>query len=159
VAIAGSDLAAHIRRQADEATRREIMMAQLYAFSRRLAGIADPDELFRAIVEHLRAALRADIVLLLPTDGGLMMAAGSGGDFLPADHIAAESLWTARRASRQTALCPWAGGFARCARAGRMWRCWPPATALGAQSICGLPRFAARSGRRGDRADAAGARL
>jgi two-component system sensor histidine kinase KdpD len=94
VAIAGSDLAAHIRRQADEATRRETMMAQLYEFSRRLAGIADPDELFRAIVEHLRTVLSADIVLLLPSDGGLMMAAGSGGNFLPADHIAAESLWT-----------------------------------------------------------------
>jgi two-component system sensor histidine kinase KdpD len=93
VAIAGSDLAAHIRRQADEATHRETMMAQLYAFSRRLAGIADPDELFRAIVEHLRAVLGADVVLLLPIGGELVVAAGSGTGFSPQDGAAAEALW------------------------------------------------------------------
>jgi two-component system sensor histidine kinase KdpD len=118
VAIAGSDLAAHIRRQADEATHRETMMAQLYAFSRRLAGIGDPDELFRAIVEHLRAVLRTDVVLLVPVDSELVVAAGSDAAFSAQDKAAAEGLW-AGQSARPAELTLLAGWQFRTLRSGR----------------------------------------
>ena len=43
--------------------------AELYAFSRKLAGIADLDDLLWAAVHQIAAMLKVEVVILLPDDG------------------------------------------------------------------------------------------
>jgi two-component system sensor histidine kinase KdpD len=94
VAILCSDLATHIKRQGEEARQRELQMARLYDFSRRLAGIAEPAELLRAIVEQLRDVLGSRMALLIREGGALRPATGKPIDGLGAEEIAAaEELW------------------------------------------------------------------
>ncbi len=96
VAFVCSDIAAHVRLQAIEARRREALMERLYAFSRRLAGIADPEELFATIAAHLREVLRQPVALLLQSEDRLSIAAAAPSDlsFLEEDLQSAEALWS-----------------------------------------------------------------
>ena len=71
-----------------------------------------------AIVEHLRAVLSTDIVLLLPISSELVVAAGSGAGFLSSDHAAAEALW-ARQSAHSDALSLPSGWQCRTLRSGR----------------------------------------
>jgi two-component system, OmpR family, sensor histidine kinase KdpD len=118
VAILCSDLAAHIKRQGEEATQREFLMARLYDFSRRVAGIADPAELFRAIAEHLSDVLGSGVVLLAPA-GARLAAVGtaSGADFGEPDLLAAEGLWADDRGPLDSTLP--SGWHLRMLRTGR----------------------------------------
>ena len=94
-AVLAALLAHEVRRRGEEARRGEATMASLYAFSRSLAAIPDPNQLLFAILEHLANALRSPVVLLLPSDGRLVAVASELRDRLLDDAVlaAAERLW------------------------------------------------------------------
>ncbi len=79
-ALLASTLADEVRRQRIVAERHDSMTAELYAFSRRLAGIADVEALPQAIAEAVASAVGRAIVLVLPEDGRLIAAGGAGVD-------------------------------------------------------------------------------
>ena len=66
VAVLVSNLAAHTRSQAQAAAQRAKTTAQLYAYSRKLAGIAKLDDLLWASTYQIAAMLKVRVVMLLP---------------------------------------------------------------------------------------------
>jgi len=66
VAVIVSDLVVQLRRHVGEAEHREAATARLQAFSRALSGIADADELYLAVIEHLEEATGRTVLLFLP---------------------------------------------------------------------------------------------
>lgn len=75
LAVLLSQQTARIRRQAAVAQAREALVSDLYAFSRRVAGIVDRDGLCRAILDGLRRAIGRPLALILPADGGAVPVA------------------------------------------------------------------------------------
>lgn len=107
LALLCSDLAVHVRRQAVEAADREAMSARLYGFSSRLAGIANPKDLFVAIVEHLRDVSKQRVMLLLWFGDHLEIGAAAGdASFSREDLEQVERLWRERRLARQVEALP-----------------------------------------------------
>jgi two-component system sensor histidine kinase KdpD len=72
VAIVASHLAVRMRREAENVKKREIEIRDLYAFSRRLAGVNSTSDIFDAIQKHLSTVLGRRVALFeprRPTDG------------------------------------------------------------------------------------------
>jgi two-component system sensor histidine kinase KdpD len=95
LALVASLLANEVRRRGEEAQRSEAMMASLYTFSRRLAAIADPNQLLFAVLDRFATVLDRPVVLLIPSHGRLAAIASELRDrLLPDDVLAvAERLW------------------------------------------------------------------
>jgi two-component system, OmpR family, sensor histidine kinase KdpD len=78
VAVVVSNLTAATRRQIVSARTRAKTTAELYAFSRKLAGISTLDDLLWATAYQVSSMLKLQTVLLLPDKerGGLTLASG-----------------------------------------------------------------------------------
>lgn len=73
VAILAGGLAGRMHDQAEMARKRSASTQALYEFSRKLSGAVKLDDVLWAGASHLRNALKADVVLLLPEDGELQV--------------------------------------------------------------------------------------
>ena len=70
VAVAASALAARTRSQTEAARREARTTAELYAFSRKIAGVIDLYDLLWIVVTHLARLLNAEVVILMPRRSG-----------------------------------------------------------------------------------------
>jgi two-component system sensor histidine kinase KdpD len=101
VAIAASALAARTRSQTEAARREARTTAELYAFSRKIAGVIELYDLLWIVVTHLARLLGAEIVMLMPENdpgnGKLAPRAAFPPDseFSDADLAAARWSWDA----------------------------------------------------------------
>ena len=101
VAIAASALAARTRSQTEAARREARTTAELYAFSRKIAGVIELYDLLWIVVTHLARLLNAEVVILMPEnepgDGRLAPRAAFPPDseFSDADLAAARWSWDA----------------------------------------------------------------
>ncbi len=104
VAVLVSNLAAQVRLQAVTAKARARITEELYAFSRKLAGVSTLDEVLWATAYQLASQLDMQVVLLLPDpDGTITVRAGYPPEDTvePADIAAAKwSFETNRPAGR-----------------------------------------------------------
>src|SRR5207248_9166572 len=66
VAVAASALGTRTRAQAEAARREARTTAELYAFSRKIAGVIELDDLLWIVVTHLARLLNAEISILMP---------------------------------------------------------------------------------------------
>ncbi|VFU09700.1 sensor histidine kinase [Methylocella tundrae] len=73
VAVLAGGLAGRIHDQAETVRKRSASTQALYEFSRKLSGAVKLDDVLWASASHLRNALKADVVLLLPEDGELQV--------------------------------------------------------------------------------------
>ncbi len=95
VAVLVSNLAAQVRLQAMTAQRRARTTEELYAFSRKLAGATELDDVLWATAYQMASQLGVQVVLLLPdADGAISVRAGYPPEdtLEPADIAAAR--WT-----------------------------------------------------------------
>ena len=104
VAIVASTLAARTRSRTESARREARATAELYAFSRKIAGVMDLYDLLWIVVSHLARLLGAEIVMLMPEkgpDGKLVPHAAFPPDseFNDADLAAARWSWDADHAT------------------------------------------------------------
>ncbi|HZB93000.1 MAG TPA: sensor histidine kinase KdpD [Stellaceae bacterium] len=102
VAVIASNLAGRTREQVLTARSRARTTEELFAFSRKLAGIGTLDDLLWATVYQIAAMLKVRIVLLLPGDGaGLAVRAGypPEDELDEADLAAAQWTWEHNRAA------------------------------------------------------------
>ncbi len=88
-AVVVSTLADEVRRRRIAAERHDAMTAELYAFSRRLAGIAELEPLLSAVVETVASATQRPTALALATGGALVTSAGAAPDAAVADAVRA----------------------------------------------------------------------
>ena len=101
VAITASGLAARTRSQTQAARREARTTAELYAFSRKIAGVIDLYDLLWIVVTHLARLLNAEVVMLMPAgedkEGMLESRAAfpPDADFNDADLAAARWSWDA----------------------------------------------------------------
>jgi two-component system sensor histidine kinase KdpD len=97
VAVVASALAARTRSQTEAARREARTTAELYAFSRKIAGVMDLYDLLWTIVTHLARLLNAEVVILMPDEGRLESRAAfpPDSDFTDADLAAARWSWDA----------------------------------------------------------------
>jgi two-component system sensor histidine kinase KdpD len=100
VAIVASTLAARTRSRTESARREARTTAELYAFSRKIAGVMDLYDLLWIVVSHLARLLHAEVVMLMPEkglDGKLVPHAAFPPDseFNDADLAAARWSWDA----------------------------------------------------------------
>jgi two-component system sensor histidine kinase KdpD len=100
VAVAASALGTRTRAQAEAARREAHTTAELYAFSRKIAGVIELDDLLWIIVTHLARLLNAEVSILMPEKGGpdagkldLRAAFPPGSEFSQADLAAARWSW------------------------------------------------------------------
>lgn len=102
VAVAASALGTRTRAQAQAARREARTTADLYAFSRKIAGVIDLDDLLWIVVTHLARLLNAEVAVLMPDkdqDGRLALRAAFPPDceFTEADLAAARWCWDAEQ--------------------------------------------------------------
>src|SRR6266851_1359857 len=111
VAIAASALAARTRSQTEAARREARTTAELYAFSRKIAGVIELYDLLWIVVTHLARLLGAEIVMLMPENdpGNGKLAPRAAGRGMP----------TTRRAVAPTPCPADAGCSCRSAPAAR----------------------------------------
>jgi two-component system sensor histidine kinase KdpD len=100
VAIAASTLAARTRTQTESARREARTTAELYAFSRKIAGVMDLYDLLWIVVSHLARILNAEVVMLMPDPEhagrlGPRAAFPPDSEFSEADLAAARWSWEA----------------------------------------------------------------
>ncbi len=97
VAIVASALAVRTRLQTELARREARTTAELYAFSRKIAGVMDLYDLLWIVVTHLARLLNAEVVILMPEEGRLEPRAAFPPDseFGDADLAAARWSWDA----------------------------------------------------------------
>jgi two-component system, OmpR family, sensor histidine kinase KdpD len=95
VAVLVSNLAAHTRNQAKTAADRARTTAELYTYSRKLAGIAKIDDLLWATTYQIAAMLKVRAVVLLPEGETLVLRAAypPEDDIDDADLAAARWTW------------------------------------------------------------------
>jgi two-component system, OmpR family, sensor histidine kinase KdpD len=94
VAIITSNLAARMRSQAVTARQRAQTTAELYAFSRKLAGIVGLDDLLWATSYQIASMLRVRVVMLLPENSGSGIVVRGG--YPPEDQLDEADLAAAR---------------------------------------------------------------
>ncbi|HEU0156410.1 MAG TPA: sensor histidine kinase KdpD, partial [Stellaceae bacterium] len=94
VAVIVSNLAAATRRQVSSARARAKTTAELYAFSRKLAGIGALDDLLWATAYQIASMLKVRTVLLLPATEGEGLEIRSG--YPPEDRLDDADLAAAR---------------------------------------------------------------
>ena len=101
VAVFTSNLTARTRSQAMTAQTRARTTAELYAFSRKLAGIGEIDDLLWAFCHQVALMLKVRIVVLLPEQDSIVLRAGyPPEDTLDeADVAAAKWTWDHNRAA------------------------------------------------------------
>lgn len=75
-ALLASNLAGRARDQVNAARQRTRTTEALYAFSRKIAGVATLDDLLWAAAFQMSSMLKVNVVLLLPEDGRLEVRAG-----------------------------------------------------------------------------------
>src|SRR5882672_7855284 len=104
VAIAASALGTRTRAQAEAARREARTTAELYAFSRKIAGVIELDDLLWIVVTHLARLLNAEVSILMPEKtpleaGQLALRAAFPPDseFSQADLAAARWSWDSER--------------------------------------------------------------
>ncbi len=104
VAVTASALGTRSRAQAEAARREARTTADLYAFSRKIAGVIELDDLLWIVVTHLARLLDAEIAVLMPDnspqEGGrlvLKSAFPPDSEFGDADLAAARWAWDADR--------------------------------------------------------------
>ena len=104
VAVAASALGTRTRAQTEAARREARTTAELYAFSRKIAGVIDLDDLLWIVVTHLARLMSAEIAILMPErspseTGKLVLRAAfpPDSDFSEADLAAARWSWDAER--------------------------------------------------------------
>ena len=101
VAIAASALAARTRSQTESARREARTTAELYAFSRKIAGVMELYDLLWIVVTHLARLLNAEVVMLMPEEGSAngklapSAAFPPDSEFSDADLAAARWSWDA----------------------------------------------------------------
>ena len=76
VALIVSNLTAQKQRQAERVAVRAKLTADLYGFSRKIAGIGSLEDLLWVVTHQIAAMLKCDVVLLLPDADGLRVRAG-----------------------------------------------------------------------------------
>ncbi|HUK09063.1 MAG TPA: sensor histidine kinase KdpD [Stellaceae bacterium] len=76
VAVLTSNLTARTSAQVQTAQRRAKATAELYAFSRKLAGIGDLEDLLWATCYQVASMLKVHVVILLPEGGKMTVRAG-----------------------------------------------------------------------------------
>ena len=96
MAVLVSNLAARTRSQAKVAQARSRVTEALYSFSRKLASCVSLDDVLWAAAYQMASMLKVRVVLLLPQDGTLVLAAGypPEDELDPADLAAAQWAWT-----------------------------------------------------------------
>jgi two-component system sensor histidine kinase KdpD len=94
VAIAASALAARTRSQTESARREARTTAELYAFSRKIAGVIDLYDLLWIVVTHLARLLNAEVVILMPEGGTLESRAAFPPDSQLSDADLAAARWS-----------------------------------------------------------------
>ena len=102
VSIVASALAARTRAQTEAARREARTTADLYAFSRKIAGVIDLYDLLWTVATHLARLLNAEVVILMPQktpegNGRLEASAAfpPGTELSEADLAAARWSWDA----------------------------------------------------------------
>lgn len=102
VSIVASALAARTRAQTEAARREARTTADLYAFSRKIAGVIDLYDLLWTVATHLARLLNAEVVILMPektSDGNGKLEASAafppGTELSEADLAAARWSWDA----------------------------------------------------------------
>lgn len=101
VAVIASNLAARTRNEVLTARARVRTTEELFAFSRKLAGIGTLDDLLWATVHQIALMLKVRVVLLLPSDGSIAVRAGYPPEdqLDEADLAAAQWTWEHNRAA------------------------------------------------------------
>jgi two-component system sensor histidine kinase KdpD len=101
VAIIVSNVAGRGRMQTVAAQTRVRTVESLYAFSRKLAGAGTLDDVLWATAYQTALMLKVRVVLLLPTDGWLVVRAGYPPEDMldDADIAAAKWTWESHRAA------------------------------------------------------------
>ena len=94
VAVIASNLAGRTRNQVLTARARARTTEELFAFSRKLAGIGTLDDLLWATVYQMASMLKVRIVLLLPTGSSLAVRAGYPPEDQLDDADLAAAQWT-----------------------------------------------------------------
>ncbi|WIM10654.1 sensor histidine kinase KdpD [Enhydrobacter sp.] len=104
VAAVASALGTRTRAQAQSARREARTTAELYAFSRKIAGVVDLDDLLWIVVTHLARLLDAEVAILMPDKGRrkesrltLYAAFPPDCEFTEADLAAARWCWDAEQ--------------------------------------------------------------
>ena len=107
-----SNLTAKVRSQAHSARSRAATTEALYAFSKKLAGIVNLDDLLWAAAYQIAHSLKADVVIALPdADGGLRVKVG----FPPEDDLDQAELGAAKWSFENNRPAGRGfGNFARC---------------------------------------------
>lgn len=100
-ALLVSNLTAQKQRQTRSMAARAKTTAELYAFSRKLAGIGSLEDLMWLVTYQIAAMLNCDVVVLLPGPDGLQVRAGYPPEdrLDAADMAAAEWTWTRNHAA------------------------------------------------------------
>src|SRR5437870_44751 len=94
VAVIVSNLTARTRTQVVTARLRAKTTAELYAFSRKVAGIGDLDDLLWATAHQISSMLKVRTVLLMPAKEGDGLDVASG--YPPEDHLDSADMAAAR---------------------------------------------------------------
>jgi two-component system sensor histidine kinase KdpD len=94
VAVFTSNLTARTRSQAITAQSRAKATAELYAFSRKLAGIGELDDLLWAFCHQVALMLKVRIVVLLPEADDIVLRAGYPPEDTLHDADVAAAKWT-----------------------------------------------------------------
>jgi two-component system sensor histidine kinase KdpD len=93
VAVVMSNVAARAPMQAVAAMGRARMTESLYAFSRKLAGVATLDDVLWATTYQIALMLKVRVVILLPEQGTLVVKAGYPPEDTIADADVAAAKW------------------------------------------------------------------
>ncbi|HZP75671.1 MAG TPA: sensor histidine kinase KdpD [Pseudolabrys sp.] len=101
MAVLVSNVAARVRTQALTAMQRARTTESLYVFSRKLAGVGTLDDVLWATAYQIALMLRVRVVLLLPENGSIAVAAGYPPEDIldDADIAAAKWAWQNNRAA------------------------------------------------------------
>jgi two-component system sensor histidine kinase KdpD len=104
VAVAASALGTRTRAQAEAARREARTTAELYAFSRKIAGVIELDDLLWIVVTQLARLMNAEVAVLMPEKAGsetgklvLRAAFPPDSEFTETDLAAARWSWDAER--------------------------------------------------------------
>jgi two-component system sensor histidine kinase KdpD len=134
VALITSNITSRTRNQMLTARSRAKTTAELYSFSRKLAGIASLDDLLWATAYQIASMLRSRVVILLPEEGQITLRAGyPPEDQLSEGDLAAASwAWTNNRPA----------GHGADTLPGAQWLFLPLRTARGTVGVLGVARDA-----------------
>ena len=94
IAVIASNLTGRVRLQALAARRRAKMTEDLYLFSRKLAGVAQLDDLLWATAHQIAQMLNVRVVLLLPIGETIEVRAGFPPEDMIDDADLAAAKWT-----------------------------------------------------------------